>query len=133
DTGEMWVPVNWHPIPATDYDSAGTFTVNGRALGQAEGNVEATVTVTDEPPQQPPVDEEAPQATTMVSGNPGGDGWYASPVTVRISGQDARDYLLNFAGRIGEGEWQQAEDARPLALATERAGSSIVGAWAAYA
>jgi len=133
DAGDLWVPVNWHSMPAADYESAGTFAVNGRALGQAEGNVQATVTVTDEPPQQPPADEEAPEATTAVSGNPGGEGWYSSPVTVRISGQDERDYLLNLAGRIGEGEWQQVEDARHLDLTIEREGSTTVTARAADA
>src|SRR5699024_11427140 len=44
-----------------------------------------------------------------------------------------RSYLLNLAGRIGEGEWQQVEDARHLDLTIEREGSTTVTARAADA
>ena len=39
------VPVTWYPVPRAAYQSPGTFTVQGRALGQAGALVEAQVTV----------------------------------------------------------------------------------------
>jgi len=44
------VPVIWYPVPRSAYSAPGTFSVTGRALGQAGALVEAEVTVVPEGP-----------------------------------------------------------------------------------
>jgi hypothetical protein len=41
----MAVPVVWQEVRADRYQTAGRFTVTGRAIGQAAGYIEAEVTV----------------------------------------------------------------------------------------
>jgi hypothetical protein len=44
-TGPLAVPVVWRDVEPRRYETAGTFTVQGRAIGQAAGHVEAEVVV----------------------------------------------------------------------------------------
>jgi len=105
DAGPLWVPVNWLPVDPAAYAEAGEVTVQGRALGQAGGYVTATVVVSpDEPPAGEP-DTDAPLAVATATGTEGDDGWFRSPVTVRVRAEDQRDYASTVETRVGDGAW----------------------------
>lgn len=105
DAGSLWVPVTWRPVDPAAYAEPGEVTVEGRALGQAAGYVTATVVVSPEPGPAPGPDTTAPTATATATGTEGDDGWFRSPVTVRVRAEDDRDYATTVETRTGDGAW----------------------------
>lgn len=124
-SSSAWVPVNWRPVDPADYAAAGTFTVEGRALGQAGGYVVATVRVggTVDPGGD---DTTAPVVAVSASGTSGEDGWFSSPVTVRIAADDDTSYLTTIETRVGDGAWTPTADARHVDVPVTAQGETVV-------
>ena len=126
DGQSLWAPVTWRAVDPADYAKAGTFQVEGRVLGDASGYLEATVDVTDEAPPTPPVDTAAPVVSLAVSGTVGEDGWYSSPVTVRVRAEDEADYLTTVSAQVGDGAWKSADGVRHLDTTVSVEGTTTV-------
>lgn len=125
--GDLWVPVNWRAIDPTAYATTGTFTVEGRALGQAGGYVTAVVRVGGEPIPEP-VDTTPPTVAVAVavSGTSGVDGWFSGPVTARVLADDETSYLLTVDVRVDDGEWSTSEGVRSADITLADEGEHIV-------
>lgn len=123
--GGLWTPVNWRPVDPAQYAAEGTFTVEGRALGQAAGYLTATVQVggTVDPGGD---DTAAPTVTVAASGTSGEDGWFSSPVTVRVAADDDVSYRTVIETRVGDGAWAATPDARFVDVAVSAQGESVV-------
>ena len=121
----QWVPVTWRDVAAEDVATAGTITVEGRAAGQAGGYVTATVEVggTVDPGGE---DTTAPVVTASASGTTGTDGWFSSPVTVRVAADDETDYLTTVETRVGDGAWTATEAVRHVDVAVTGEGETTV-------
>lgn len=124
-SSSAWVPVNWRPVDPADYAAEGTFTVEGRALGQKAGYVVATVHVggTVDPGED---DTTAPDVSVSASGTSGEDGWFSSPVTVRVAADDDTSYLTTIETRVGDGAWTPAADARHVDVPVTAQGETVV-------
>ncbi|GAA3810131.1 family 43 glycosylhydrolase [Cellulomonas soli] len=128
DAGRLWVPVNWRAVDPAAYAAPGTFTVEGRALGQAAGYVTATVTVGDGTVDPGPDDTLAPTVTLAASGTSGQDGWFSSAVTVRAAADDDVDYLPTVETRVGDGAWVTTPGVRSVDVPVTAQGSTTVQA-----
>lgn len=125
DAGSLWTPVNWRPVDPAQYAAAGTFTVEGRALGQSAAYLTATVHVggTVDPGDE---DTTAPTVTVAASGTSGEDGWFSSPVTVRVAADDDASYLTTIETRVGDGAWSSTSDVRYVDVPVSTQGESVV-------
>jgi hypothetical protein len=123
--GNLWVPVNWRAVDPAAYATAGTFTVEGRALGQAGGYVTAVVRVGGEPIPEP-VDTAPPTVAVAVSGTSGVDGWFSGPVTARVLADDETSYLLTVEVRVDDGEWSTSEGVRNADITLADEGEHII-------
>lgn len=126
DAGSLWTPVTWEPVDPAAYATEGTFEVRGRALGQAAGWVVATVEVGDGTLPPGGDDTTAPVVTTGVTGTAGADGWYSSPVTVRVAADDETDWLTTVRTRVGDGAWTETADVRHVDVVVEAEGGTTV-------
>ena len=123
--GSLWTPVNWFPVDPSEYAEAGTFTVQGRVLGQKAGYLTATVEVggTVEPG---PDDTQAPSVMASAAGTEGQDGWFRSNVTVRVAADDETDYLTTINTQVGEAAPTVTEDVRHVDLTVTAEGTTPV-------
>ena len=123
--GSQWTPVNWFPVDPSDYAEAGTFTVEGRVLGQKAGYITATVEVggTVEPG---PDDTTAPTVMASAAGTDGQEGWYRSNVTVRVAADDETDYLTTISAQVGEAAPTVTEDVRYVDVTVTAEGTTTV-------
>ncbi|WP_105567015.1 family 43 glycosylhydrolase [Microbacterium halophytorum] len=132
-TGALWTPVNWHEVPEEDYAEPGSIRAMGVAPGQAAGEITAEILVADEPAPPGPDDGTPPDAALVPSGTGGtsaSQGWYSSPVDVRVTGADETDYLLDLAGSVA-GSRSEAQAARALDLRVDSEGETLVTGTAA--
>lgn len=107
-----WAPVNWRTIEVAQYAAEGTFTVQGRALGKADGYVTATVTVDEDGTTPPTDDTTAPTASVSFSGTQGAEGWFRSTVVARVAADDETSYLNTVQTKIGTAEWVSTPNVR---------------------
>lgn len=123
--GSLWTPVNWFPVDPSEYADAGTFTVEGRVLGQKAGYITATVDVGGTTPPGPD-DTQAPTVMASASGTDGQDGWFRSNVTVRVAADDETDYLTTIRTQVGEAAPTVAEDVRHVDVTVTAEGTTTV-------
>lgn len=122
---ELWVPVRWRAVGADAYGTEGTFTVEGRAHGQAAGHVTAVVQVGGTPPE-PVADTLPPTVTIAPTGASGQDGWFSSDVVVRVTADDDTDYLLTVEARIDDGDWVTRQGVHHLDTTISEEGEWLV-------
>ncbi len=120
------VPVTWKPVAAADYQVAGTFTVEGRALGQAGDLVTAEVTVVSDAPRT----NHAGDATLTASYTAGwnnlaavNDGERPSLATPPGNAQ----FWGTWSGTRPESQWLQYTWAEPVDVAYVEVGFAADG------
>jgi len=126
DGQQLWSPVTWRPVAASDYADEGTFTVEGRALGFTSAYVTATVTVDDEATTTPVADTAAPVVQIAAIGTQGGDGWYSTNVVARVLADDAVDYRTTISTRVGDADWVATPGVRSKDVTVSASGTTVI-------
>nr|WP_063818011.1 family 43 glycosylhydrolase [Herbidospora sakaeratensis] len=94
------IPVFWDAVTAGQVAAPGTFPVGGTVLGYAAGRVTAQVTVLS--PEGTEGDVTKPALTLTPSGSAGNNGWWRSPVRVRVDGVDDSGGRMTIETRVGD-------------------------------
>ncbi|MDR1799203.1 MAG: hypothetical protein LBR19_04860, partial [Bifidobacteriaceae bacterium] len=121
----LWAPVNWKEVKASQYATAGTFTVEGRALGYDTAYIQATVIVTNET-QPPSSDVTPPTASITLSGTEGQEGWYSTNVVARVAADDDQSYENTIATKIGDAAYTETPNVRYVDVTISTSGTSTI-------
>ncbi|MBB2968954.1 OmpL47-type beta-barrel domain-containing protein [Leifsonia aquatica] len=95
------IAVSWAAVDASQYATAGTFTVAGTVAGSPQDAV-ATVTVTAAPTE----DKTKPTVSLATDPAAPGSGWYTGNVSVTVSAQDDTDPSPTVEANVDAAGWK---------------------------